>query len=370
MRFHCQVNDLQTALNTATKAISPRPSATILEGVLLETCPEGVRLTCSDLSLGIETLASATVVDEGRIVLPGKLLAEVIRKLPSDVVDLDIDDNRRTVIRCAGSRTVLTGFSPEEYPELPRVENEPDVTFVQSDLRDMIQKTNFSVASDESRPILTGSLLEADETGLTMVALDGFRMAICRLKNNAELRNSFRVVIPGKVLSDLSKILENGEEPVTLSLSPTHACFDRSGTRLVARLLEGEFIQYRQILPREWQTSVELPVKALEEAIDRAALIARESKNNLVRFQIDQDRFLITSNAELGEIREEVTDIRVEGKSLEIAFNVRYLSDILRVVSDTAIRMQFQNSISPCVICPQEGDAYLYLVLPVRIYTA
>jgi DNA polymerase-3 subunit beta len=374
MRFTCPVHDLQSALGTAIKALSARPSAPILEGVLLETTSDGIQLTCSDLSLSIETSSPAAVLEEGRVVLPGKLLSEVIRKLPPAAVDITVDDARKTVIRCAGSRTTLTGLSPDEYPEIPRVQDGVGVTLNQGLLQDMIQKTSFAAALDESQPIYTGCLLETESGGLTMVALDGFRMAYYHVPTEQE--TDFRAVIPGKILSELSRVLGADEESVSLELSSSRACFTvqnaQSGsfTRLTARLLEGEFIQYRQIIPAEWQTSLQVDTHPLADAIERAGLIARESKSNLVRFHVEPDLLQITSNAELGEICEEIQEIEVEGKGLDIAFNVRYLSDALKVISDEKVRLHFQSSISPCVILPPEGDAYLYLILPVRVYTS
>lgn len=366
MRFACPVSNLQSALSVAIKALAPRPSAPILDGVLLETCPEGLRLICTDLSFGIETTLEATVSEEGRVVLPGKLLAEIIRKLPPGEVSVEIREGTRATIRCMGSRTTLAGMAPDEYPPLPEVERNVGFSLEQGVLRDMIQKTAFAIATDESRPILTGSLLEARDNTLTMVSLDSFRLALhrCAISGNEA---PFSAVIPGKVLSELSKILEGSDDPVTLSLNASHVLADIGSTRLIARLLEGEFIQYQKIMPTEWTTRMEVSSRSLGEAIDRASLIAREGKNYLVRFHIEKDKLQISSNAELGDVNEEV-DVITEGKDLDIAFNVRYMSDMLKVLEEETIHMNFQSNVSPCVIKPADGDQYEYLVLPVRFY--
>lgn len=365
MRFSCKTNDLNASLSIVSRALAARSPKPILEGILLESCDEGLRLVCTDLAIGIETVIDATFAEEGRIVLPGKLLCEVVRKLPGEICEITVSDRLQTTIRSASSRTTITGFDPVEYPELPQVAGH-EFDMPQNVLRDMIGRTLFAIAVDESRPILTGCLMEIGQQEMRVVALDGFRLAL-RREDIVGPQEPVSAVVGGKILGDISKILSESEDPVSICVSRSHMQLEVGRTRIVARLLEGEFIRYRQILPEEWQTRITVSRSELSSAIDRASLIAREGKNNLVCFKIDGEQLEITSNSESGDVQEQIA-IETEGKDLSIAFNVRYITDVLKALSDDTVRMRFNSNVSPCVICPTEGDAYLYLVLPVRVF--
>ena len=367
MRFSCDTNDLNSSLSIVSRALAIRSPKPILEGILFESCENGLRLTCTDLALGIETVIPATFIEEGRAVLPGKLLCEIVRKLPGGMCDITISDRMQATIRCASIRTTISGFDPVEYPELPQVQGS-SFSVAQNVLRDMIGRTIFAIAVDESRPILTGCLMEIEKTEMRVVALDGFRLAI-RKENIEGPENSVSAVVGGKVLGDIAKILADTDEPISMCFSRSHVQMNVGATHIVARLLEGEFIRYRQILPQEWQTRVAVRRTELSSAIDRASLIAREGKSNLVCFKIDGDALMVTSNSENGDMEEKM-DVTTEGKDLTIAFNVRYITDVLKALSDDEVFMRFNSNVSPCVVCPTEGDSYLYLVLPVRVFNS
>ena len=218
------------------------------------------------------------------------------------------------------------------------------------------------------REVLTGCLLEIGQQELRVVALDGFRLAL-RRESIVGPQEPVSAVVGGKILGDISKTLNESEDPVAIRVSRSHIQLEIGKTRIVARLLEGEFIRYRQILPDEWQTRISVSRAELGSAIDRASLIAREGKNNLVCFKIDGEELQVTSNSESGDVEERIA-IATEGKDLTIAFNVRYITDVLKALSDDEVYMRFNSNVSPCVICPIQGDAYLYLVLPVRVFGA
>ena len=367
MRFTCDNNDLNASLSIVSRALAVRSPKPILEGILFESCDEGLRLTCTDLAMGIRTVIPATFTEEGRVVLPGRLLCEVVRKLPGGQVEFSVNDRLQATIRCASSRTNITGLDPVEYPELPPVSGHT-FSVPQGKLKDMIGRTIFAIAVDESRPILTGCLLEIGRDLMRVVALDGFRLAM-REEAIEGPQQEVSAVVGGKVLADIAKILGDSDEPVSVCVSGSHIRLNVGATHIVARLLEGEFIRYRQILPQEWQTRVTISRADLGSAIDRASLIAREGKNNLVRFKIDGETLEIASNSETGDTQETL-DVTTEGKDLTIAFNVRYITDVLKALSDDEVVMRFNSNVSPCVVCPTEGEAYLYLVLPVRTFGA
>jgi DNA polymerase-3 subunit beta len=368
MRFQCEAPEMMNALNTVSRALAVRSTMPVLEGILLESCADGLRLMCTDMALSIETVIPAAIEEEGRAVMPGKLFLEVIRKLPSDTVSISVNERYAATIRCQSSRTTLSGMNPMEFPELPEIEGGSQVCVPQNLMRDMITKTSFAIGTDESRPILTGSLLEIEPDEMRLIALDGFRLAIRREKLNSS-SSGVQAVIGGKMISDLSKVLSDTDEEAGLVITRTHLCATMGKTRVITRLLEGEYIRYRQILPTDFQTRVTVRRAQLSEAIERASLIAREGKNNLVRFKIEGDSMTLSSNAELGDVQEQI-DVVTEGKDIEIAFNVRYISDVLKVLADENVCMRFNSNVSPCVICPQEGDAYIYLVLPVRVFAS
>ena len=363
MRFRCRQELLMASLQTAIKAISGKVTQPIWEGALLEAFDGMLRITCTDLNMGIVTQLEADVSEEGRVVLPGKLLGEIVRRLPLGDVDVNVKGNNAATIRCMGSRMNIAGFPAEEYPPLPSPEAARSVTLPQSALKDMIRQTSFSVATEESRPIFTGCLMEVEETGVNLVALDGFRLAL----RHTELESSvgtFNALIPGRSLNEVARILGDDGD-VELKLDKTHVSFEIGSTRVVARLLEGEFIKYRSIIPATWSSLIRVNRQELAACIDRASLMARDGKNNLMKFSVGDNKLVITSNSEMGDAYEELEAANT-GDELTISFNIRFMSDILKVVEDDEIVMRFNSAVSPCVICPTEGDAYTYLVLPVR----
>ena len=360
-----------SSLQTAIKAISGKATLPVLEGALLEAFDGMLRITCTDLNMGIVTQLEADIAEEGRVVLPGKLLGEIVRKLPVGDVDVSVAPNNAATIRCRGSRTTLAGFAAEEYPPLPALEVNESVTLPQSALRDMIRQTSFSIATEESRPIFTGCLMEVDGGCVNLVALDGFRLAIQKAVMPFELpggKENVRVVIPGRVLNEMSKVLGDTDEYCTLVFDQSRMTASFGTTTLSTVLLTGEYIDYRKILPASFRTTALADRVGVQNAIDRASLMAREGKNNLIRMSFSGDTLAISSNAELGDVLEEL-ETELTGDPIEIAFNAKYITDVIRNITDEKLCMRFNSNVSPCVIAPQEGEDYLYLILPVRVFT-
>ncbi len=370
MQFTVNVQDLLDGLNTVTRALAARPAKQILEGVLIDADEEGITLTCSDGSLTIETSIPADVREGGRAVLPGKLFAELSRKLPGGEVTIKISDNHSASIRCMSFKSNLAGMNPVEYPEMAAVEQGVTVSIPQKELREMISRVVFAIATDESRQILTGCLLEVVKEEARMVALDGFRLAIQKVFQPFDLpvgMEKIQAVIPGRVLNELSKILADEDEFCTLLIDKTRMQATFGSTTLSTVLLAGEYIDYRKILPPSFKTIAKADRVSVQNAIDRASLMAREGKNNLIRMAFTGDTLSITSNAEMGDVLEEL-NVDLSGDPLEIAFNAKYITDVIRNITDDDLCMRFNSNVSPCVICPAEGDGYLYLILPVRVF--
>ena len=244
------------------------------------------------------------------------------------------------------------------------------VKIPQNQLKEMISRVVFAIATDESRQILTGCLLEVSQDEARMVALDGFRLAMQKVFQPFELpegQDTLKAVIPGRVLNELSKILLDEEEFCTLLFDHTRMQAAFGNTRLSTVLLAGEYIDYRKILPPAFKTQAKADRVQVQNAIDRASLMAREGKNNLIRMSFSENGLSITSNAELGDVLEEM-DATLTGDPIEIAFNAKYITDVIRNITDSDLCMKFNSNVSPCVVCPTEGDQYLYLILPVRVF--
>ncbi len=370
MKFECAAQDLVYGLVNATRALSSRPAMQILEGVLLRTEEDTVSILCSDGSLSIKADVKATIAVPGEVVLPGRLLTEIVRKLPEGVVTFDMNEKMAVTIRCGQSRSTITGMPSDEFPQMKDLINTAGIHFSQKKLRDMISKVTFAIALQESRQALTGCLMEMTRNELRLVGLDGFRLALQVHHDDFVLpegKSELKAIVPGRVMTELSHIMNDDSAMATFHFDSTHMMAVVGNITLVTSLLAGEYINYRQILPASWLTRVSVKRKELQEAIERASLMAKEGKNNLIRMKATDGNLQITSNSELGDVLENL-DAHLEGEEIEIAFNSRYISDVIKNVDEECCTLSMNTSVSPCVISPLEGDSYLYLVLPVRVY--
>lgn len=364
MQFTCPAERLIEGLQIATRALAAKTPNPILEGVLVETDEDAVVLTCSDERITIVTRIDAQISERGRGVVPGKLFNEIIRRLSGDVT-ITMNDRYVFHIRSAASRLNIAGQDADLYPALPRVDGDQKIALPQDMLRDMIQKTEFAIASEDMREVLTGCYLEIAGGDVTMVALDGFRMALKRAKC-ADVLEKVSAIIPGRAVGDIGKLLSEDENAfcqLSFEDNKLHIRLDR--TEVFVILVDGEYINYRQILPTSFATRATLDLEPLRRCVDRAALIAREGNNNLLLLNVSGGQLVIEAHSQIGDVHEEL-EIDQEGADLKIAFNVRYLTDVVRYIDAEHIQMNFNNAISPCVITPVDDRDYLHLVLPVR----
>lgn len=364
MKITCDSSQLATAVSTVTKALSARTTMPVLEGVYVTARNNTVKLTCTDLRLGIETILPASVAAEGEAVLPGKLFSEMARKLPEGDVEISTDGNTAT-ISARGTRTRLQVLDGSEFPALPKVEKATTVMLSSDTLKKLIHQSVFAAAVDEARTILTGVLVEFLPGVCRMVALDGFRLVVSNAEYTGEA-NGLKAVVPASTMTRLASLLEE-DETVVIEVGPTHLGVTLSATKVITRLLEGEFLRYEQIIPAEWLTRINVSRQALATALDRASMLAREGRSNLVRLKIAEGLLVVTSNSESGDIYEEIAITR-EGRDLEIAFNSRFLSDVLRYLDADELVMNFTTSVNSCVIRPVGSEQFTYLVLPVRAF--
>lgn len=364
MHYTCSSADMMEGLSTVTHALSAKTTLPILEGIYIEARENTISLMATDTLFTIQTHIPARVLEEGSVVLPGRLLHDIVRRLPDGEL-VCAQDGSQLILTCMGSRTAMQSMPPEEYPPLGDISGE-SIDLPQNELRDIIKGCVFAVAVDETRPILTGCLMEIGQGKLRMVALDGFRFAMRTIAlESAQGEAIASMVVPGKALNDLSRILKD-EGDVAITVAENQALFDLGNTRVVARLLDGEFIKYNQIVPQGQSIHCKVSREDLEQCLERASLMARAGKNNLVRLQIQDEQMIITSNADTGNIRESLP-VQLYGEELSIAFNVRFLTDIIKAIDVEYVTMHFDSNVSPCVIKPVSGDAFLYLLLPVRV---
>ncbi len=368
MKFKCSQQILTKALNIVSKAVTSRTTIPILKGILLEVSDDGkLKMSASDLDITIEETIDVEDASSGSVVVQSKLFGDIIRKLPNADITITLTDGN-IIIKCMNSEFSIIGLSADEFPSIKDIEEDQDyILFNKAVLKDMIRKTSFAASVDESKGVITGILIELLSDGINMAAIDGYRMAITRQAMiNKENKN---VIISAKIMNEISKILSDAseeEDDVKLLLSDKRAIFIIGNVKVVLRILDGEFIKYKDLLPKDNKIKVKVNKSDLMESIERASLLSKEGKNNLIKMSIRDTIVTITSKSEEGNVREEVL-ITKEGEDLDIGFNAKYVLDVLKSIDDDEIYMYFNTPITPCLVEPLEGNAFEYLILPVRI---
>lgn len=367
MKLNCSRNSLLNAINIVSKAVSSRTTLPILECILLNADENCFKLTANDLELGIETSPIEAEIDEtGKIALEAKLFSEIIRRVNGETVTLESNDKNEIVITSGTSEFKIMGQNGDEFPAIPSVSKEVSYTVKQKDLRDMISQTIFSVSMDESKPTLTGELIEIKDKAMNIVAVDGYRISY-RKAETEEAETAASVIVPAKTLREITKILSSEEEDMAkIYVTDKHILFELGGNMIVSRLIEGEYIKYQQTFTDEFKTRVVVNRADMIAALERASLISRDARKIPVKIDIHKDKLVITSQTDMGTVYEEVFS-ESEGEALKIAFNPRYLIDALRAIEDENVSIQFNSSLSPCIIKPEMGDSYKYLILPLRM---
>lgn len=366
MKFSCPQQTLAKALNVVSKAITNRTTIPILKGILLETENNQLTLTASDLELSIETKIDVQTIEEGSIVISAKLFSDIVRKLPLAMVEVEERDNRMIIVRCLSSEFTIVGQPADEFPNIGEIEESHSIKIEKELFKDMVRKTSFAASTDESKGIILGVLIDIGSTCLQLVALDGYRLAITRehVRNEQEKQ----IIIAARILNEVNKVILDSEsdEDLDIILDQKKALFLTDDTKIILRMLDGQFIDYKNVIPKEHKVKVKVSRTELLDSIERASLLAKDGKNNLIRISVEENCMVVTSRSEEGNVKEELA-ITKEGDTLEIGFNSKYLLDVLKAVTDDEISMEFNSSVSPCLIKPVEGDAFEYLILPVRI---
>ncbi len=349
----------------ASRAVAVKSSIPALEGILIEA-GEQLRLTGYNLETGIRAAVPAEIREKGSLVLSARLFGEIIRKMPDDVV-VFTSENYMVNIKCGLSEFNILGTDPEEFPELPSVEEQNGLTIGQPVLRSMIAQTLFAVSDNESRPVHTGSLFEVDESGLTVVSVDGYRLALRHEPvDSSQGVLPFSFVVPGSALSEVEKICA-GEDAVSVAQGARHIQFQAGDTVLVCRRLEGEFLAYKNAIPRNNTIKIEGDARTLLQSIERVSLIISDKLKSPLRCVFGDGMLSITTKTGIGDAADQCP-ITGDGQGLEIGFNNKYLMDALKAAPADRLRLEFTSGVAPCVILPAEGEEkFIYMVLPVRL---
>lgn len=364
MELICKKTDLLNSVNIVLKAISTKSTLPILECLIIEAKENQIKLITNDMELGIETYVQGIVAEVGCIALNAKIFSEIIRKLPDNEINIKTDVSYNTTITCEKSKFNIIGKSSEEFPFLPNIEKESSVIISQFTLKEIIRQTVFSITDNDSNKIMTGELFDIQNNILKVVSLDGFRVSIRKI----ELKNTYdeiKVIVPGKTLNEISKIISGGlEDDIYMYFTDKHVVSEFDQTTVVSRLIEGEFFKIEHMLANDYETKTAINKKEFLNCIDRATLLVRESEKKPIIIEIKDNTMKIKINSTIGSMKEEI-NIRQEGKDLLIGSNPKYLMDALHVIDDEEIEIYFFNSKAPCFI-KDKNENYIYLILPVN----
>ncbi len=357
--------DLANAIQKVVKAVSTKTTNPLLEGIKILCKGDNLTLTATDMEIAIEKTIKAETYMEGEAVIPGRLFAEFTKKLEAeDDIELDITDDNKLKISYSGSEGLISALPSDEYPQIKKNLSQNAFVIKQKDFKDIINKTSFACSQDDSRPILKGCLLEVEGDTLTCVALDGFRLAVCKKPIN-ECTGDIKAIVPSRALVEITRLIEKEEENVTVIIQDNSLMLEVDNTIFTTRLLEGEYIDYKKIVPSKYLTVFRVNKNNLFNSIERASIVAKVMKN-IIKLDIRENYLDVSSTSDMGNVKENVI-INLEGNDLTIAFNSKYMIDCLRVIEDEFVSFNLNTSIAPCVIKPYNSDEYLYLILPVRI---
>ncbi len=368
MKIICQKNDLLNSVSIALKAVPAKSTMPILECMIIEVKNDTIKLIANDMELGIETVVKGNVISPGTIAMNAKVFSEIIRKLPDNDVTIETDENFMATIICEKSKFTIAGKSSEEFPNLPVIVKQSPVTLSQFTLKEVIRQTVFSISDNESNKIMTGELFEINQNELRVVSLDGHRISIRKV----ELKNSYdsiKVIVPGKTLQEISKIL-SGElsDEVDIFFTDRHILFEFNDTIVLSRLIEGEYFKIDQMLSGDYETKVTINKKVFLNCIDRATLLIKENEKKPIIVGISDRSMELKVNTTIGSMNEDI-DISKEGKDILIGFNPKFLIDALRVIDDEEIDIYLINPKAPCFI-KDKNETYIYLILPVSFNAA
>ena len=364
MHIICDKSKLIEGMNIVMKAIPGKTTMMILECVVIEVKDNQIKLIANDLQLGIETLIDGEIKQEGSVAVGAKEFFEIIRKLPSDNVSITVDEDYHMNISCGKAKFNIMAKATDEFPYLPNIVKDKNVNISQFTLKDIIRQTVFSISDNENAKVMTGELFEIHDSELKVVSLDGHRISIRKVKLNQSY-DDVSVIIPGKTLIEISKIINGGmDDEVSIFFTDKHVLFEFEDTIVLSRLIEGEYYKIDKMLSTDYETKVTVNKREMLECIDRSTLLLKESDKKPVIIDVQDDYMKFAMNSAIGSMDEDI-DASKEGKDILIGFNPRFLMDALRVIDEDEITMYMINPKAPCFIRDQE-ETYIYLILPVN----
>lgn len=368
MKIICSKAELMKSINIVMKAVPSKTTMPILECILIDASKGEIKFTTNDMELGIETIVKGEIVEKGVIALEAKLFSEIIRKLADSDITIATDDKYQALITCENSKFNISGKAGDDYPYLPFVEKDHSISVSQFTLKEVIRQTIFSIAQNENNKMMTGELFEISDNILKVVSLDGHRISIRKieLKENYEHR---KVVVPGKTLIEISKILSGEvDDIVNIYFTKNHILFEFDDTIAVSRLIEGDYFRIDQMLSSDYETRVHVNKKELLDCIDRATLLIKEGDKKPIIIDIKNESMELKIKSQIGSM-DELIFCTKDGKDLMIGFNPKFLIDALRVIEDEEVDLYFMNAKAPCFI-KDENQSYIYLILPVNFNAA
>ncbi len=370
MKFICEKEKLTLGLNNVSRSSIGRTTTPILEGIHLLLKNKKLVLTTNDLEIGMEyKINDVDIEEEGEAVVDSRMFSEIIRKLPNKDITISLDEKNILLIECEGSKYKLSTMNVNEFTLLPNISVDKSISIPQKVLKDMIKRTAFAVSTDENRPIFTGCLFDVTGSLLNIVAVDGFRLAQ-RVAPVFTEQKEFKAIVPGKYLNEVSKNLLEVDDLVKIGISKNQALFELNDCKIVTRLLEGDFLDYVNVIPKDKETRIKINKTELQEAIERASIFSstnqEKEKRYPIKIYINLDNIIVSCSSQVGDAKEEVMD-QTEGKELEIGFNPKYVLDCLKAIEDDEVYLDFGSNISPCVIRPTIDAKYVYMVLPMKL---
>ncbi len=366
MKIICNQNELSKAINTVQKAIPSRSASEILTGIFIEAKDNKLILTGNDGKLGIKTFINANIEKEGSIIVPSKLFGDFIKKLPNENIDIETNDNKLSIY-CDKSHIDMICFdNKNDYPAIENISDDKSFSLNKLVFENMVKKVLFAISKDESRPILTGAYLEILNNEISLVGIDGFRVALNNFKIDSDIET--KLVIPDKTISNVYKIInsEDSNGNIKIFVNNRNILFKFNNIKIVSNLLDGSYIKYKSMIPTDFKTKITIKKDQLLSSVDRIALVSRESKNKFIKFNIIENKLKLSSFVQTG-YGEEFIDVKKEGEDLSIAFNPDYILDFLKIIDAEYVEMKFISKINPCIMNPKNDDSYTYLILPIRI---
>ena len=357
-------SSLNKAVGIVMKAVPTRTTMSILECILIDASTNEIKFTANDMELGIETIVEGEIIEKGKVAIDAKIFSEIVRKLPDNDITIETDDNYTSTITCEKSKFNIAGKSGDDFSYLPVIIKEKSISLSQFTLKETINQTIFCTSPNDNNKMMTGELFEVKDDQLSVVSLDGHRISI----RHIELKDHydpFKVVVPGKTLQEIVKIISGEmDENVSIYVTSKHILFEFDNTRVVSRLLEGEYYKISQMLSSDYETKITINKKEFLNCIDRASLLIRESDKKPIIIDIADHSLKLNINSFFGSMEEEIL-IQKEGRDLLIGFNPKFLMDVLRVIDDEEINIYLVNPKAPCYIKDDAGT-YNYLILPVN----